>query len=267
MKQDVTEYLERLGISELEAKIYISLLKNGAINARELVLTAKVPRTTVYYGLNLLIEKGLVTKLESGTQTLFEANQPNEILPYLVQQKVQAGKEVADSLPLMLDTLTSMTPGQSAKTRREVEIKYVKGKPGVRKIYEEALQATELRSYVNITEIEKVFPENKQLFDEAIRRNPDIQMFEIVEDSPEARKRFATSEVTERYFYKYFPKNINLTAQDILIFDNTVAIIHFKDTISGVVHRDADLYNNFKVLFDYIWQTLPNVQAGGKRQE
>lgn len=264
MKHDVTEYLERLGLSEQEAKIYISLLKTGVVNARDLAKTSGVRRTSAYNGLNLLIEKGLINKLESGTQTLFEANQPQEILPYLVQQKEKRSREVADSLPLMLSTLTSLAAGVKAKTSREVEIKYVTHQPAVKKIYEEALQASELRSYVNITEIEKVFPENKQLFDAAIRRNPDMQMFEIVEDSPEARKRFEGAGTPERYFYKYFPKNMQLTAQDILIYDNNVAIIHFKDTISAVVHRDADLYNNFKVLFDYIWRTLPPVQAEGK---
>ena len=257
MKQNVTEYLERLGLSELEAKIYISLLKNGTVNARDLAKTSGVRRTSVYNNLNLLIEKGLVTRLESGTQTLFEANQPQEILPYLVQQKVQAGREVEDNLPHMLDTLDGMVSRTSAGIRREAEIKYVKGKPAGRKIYEEALQAPELRSYVNIEEIVKVFPENFSMFDNAFKQNPDMQMFEIVEDSPQAKERIKSSSRREQYLYKFLPQGMILSAQDILIYDNKVAFIHFKDNISGIVHNSTDLYKNFKIIFDLNWKMLP----------
>jgi sugar-specific transcriptional regulator TrmB len=257
MKQDVTEYLERLGLTELEAKIYISLLKNGIVNARALVVTSGVRRTSVYNGLNLLIDKGLVTRLESGTQTLFEANQPQGILPYLVQQKVQAGREVADSLPHMLTTLDNLAAGAKAKIRREVEIKYVKGKPAVKKIYEEALQASELRSYVNIEEIAKVFPENFSMFDNAFKQNPEMQMFEIVEDSPQAKERIKSSSTREQYLYKFLPQGMILSAQDILIYDNKVAFIHFKDEISGIVHNSIDFYNNFRIIFDLNWKMLP----------
>src|SRR6266571_9082570 len=103
MMKNVTQYLELLGISEDEAKVYLRLLQTGAISGRDLAKTLGIPRTTVY--LDLLIEKGLVMKLVSGSRTQFAANQPTDCLPFLVDQKVQASKQIQDGLPQILDTL------------------------------------------------------------------------------------------------------------------------------------------------------------------
>jgi hypothetical protein len=50
---------------------------------------------------------------------------------------------------------------------------------------------------------------------------------------------------------------MKLTAQDILIYEGKVAIIHFKDKISGVLLNNTDLFHNFKLLFDFMWKMLP----------
>jgi hypothetical protein len=82
-------------------------------------------------------------------------------------------------------------------------------------------------------------------------------MFEIVEDSPDARKRFWPSLRRKKYLFKFLPKGTKLAAQDIIIYDGKVAIIHFKDSINGIILKSDVLYANFKILFDFTWQTLP----------
>lgn len=253
--QIILEYLEQLDLSDIEAKLYLTLLETGPISVRELAAKIDIKRTTAYLPIEQLIEKGLIMKVVKGANKLVAANDPKDSLEYLVKKKLQTAQSIEKNLPDMLKTLTTSIP--EMKETGDAEIKYYKGRQGVKKIYEDALKANEIRSYVNIEEITEVFPENSSLFDTALQKNPKMNMYEIVENSPQAKKRFGTATKKERYFYKFLPEGMNLTAQDILIYDDNVAIIHFKDKISGVVLHNTDLYKNFKLLFDFIWKILP----------
>lgn len=251
----IVEYLENLGLSEAEAKLYLTLLETGPISVRDLATATGIKRTTAYLYIDQLVAKGLLIRTVKGSQKLVAANEPNDTLEYLVKQKLEKAKSAQTELPEILTKLSSTYP--QIKDVGDAEIKYYKGKLGVKKIYEEVLKTTELRSYVNIEEIAHVFPENFPLFDKALKENHKMVMYEIVENSLEAKKRFDNAVKRERYHYKFLPENMKLTAQDILIYDNKVAIIHFKDNIDGIVMQNVDLYNNFKLLFDFIWKVLP----------
>mgnify|MGYP001041898313 CR=1 FL=1 len=54
---------ECLGLSEYEAKLYLSLLEQGAAKARTLSMMSGVPRTKVYSVLKKLVDMGLVTEV------------------------------------------------------------------------------------------------------------------------------------------------------------------------------------------------------------
>jgi len=54
---------ECLGLSEYEAKLYVSLLEEGSANARTLSMISGVPRTKVYSVLKKLIDIGLVVEI------------------------------------------------------------------------------------------------------------------------------------------------------------------------------------------------------------
>ncbi len=259
--EQITDYLKKLGLSELEAKIYLTLLQTGTVSIKSFAPMIGLKRTTAYLYIDPLIEKGLVVKVIQGNKKQIAAANP-DMLQELVEKKVQLAKtqtKIAESVenefPEILQTLNSTF--LKKEEFQEAEIKYYKGKLGIQKIYEEALKAKELRSYVNIEEIATVFPDNFSMFDNAFKKNPNMQMFEIVEDSPRAKERIKTSSERKQYLYKFLPVGMKLSAQDILIYDNKVAIIQFKDKISGIVHNSVDLYNNFKLIFDLNWKILP----------
>ena len=257
MKQmdNIVDYLKQLDLSDAEAKLYLTLLQSGPTSVRDLAQTVDIKRTTTYFYIDQLVEKGLILKLVRGSKKLVAASEP-ENLKILVEEKLKKAKEVEKNFPDIIKMLNTSLPKEN--NSNEAEIKFYKGKNGVKKIYEEVLQAKEVRSYVNIEEITEVFPENVDLFNHAFKRNPAMKMFEIVENSPESQARFQSQKTSDNYFYKFLPEDMNLKAQDILLYENTVAIIHFKDQISGVILRNADLYTNFKLLFDFIWRILPN---------
>ncbi len=250
--ENILKFLKELELSEIEAKLYLTLLQHGSTSVRELAETIEIKRTTAYFYIDQLVEKGLIMKLVKGSKKQVAANPP-ESLQHLVEQKVASAKLVEQTFPSILQTITSSLPEQI--DTNDSEIRYYKGKNGVRKIYEDALTANEMRSYVNLSAIQEVFPENFRLFDAAFKANPQLKIFEIVENSPRSKTRTQTSD--KMHFHKILPPDMKLTAQDILIFEGKVGIINLKDDIHGVILRNTDLYNNLRLLFDFIWKILP----------
>jgi sugar-specific transcriptional regulator TrmB len=256
MQKNILGYLEHLDLSEGEAKLYLTLLETGPLIVRELARTVKINRTTAYMYLKQLEKKGLVMKMVKGSRTQVAANKPRESLPHLVEQKIQQNMNMREELPDIIKTLEEALPKMPSSD--DAEVKHYKGKLGVKKIYEEVLKSKEIRSYVNIAEVLTVFPENAQLFDDANLSNPEMKMYEFVEDSPEARERIALSKKRGRYFYKILPRNKKVQSTDILIYDGKVSIINLKDRINGVILYNKDLYHNFKLLFDIMWEMIPD---------
>jgi sugar-specific transcriptional regulator TrmB len=249
---NIVDYLKQLDLSDAEARLYLTLLQTGPASVRDLALTVDIKRTTAYFYIDQLVEKGLIMKLVKGSKKLVVACEP-ENLKILVEEKLRKANEVQKEFPNILRSLTTSLPKKN--NIDEAEIKYYKGKNGVKKIYEEALKSNEVRSYVNTEEIAKAFPNNYQLLDIAYKSNPNIKIFEICEESPKTRERLKL--IHNNHFYKVLPKHMKLTSQDVLIYDNKVAIIDLKGATNGIVLHNLDLSKNFKLLFDFLWNVLP----------
>ena len=250
--EKIIEYLKQLELSELEAKLYLTLLQTGPITVRDLAANVDVKRTTAYLYVDQLVEKGLALKLVQGSKKLVSAEEPKN-LEILIEKKLKQAQEVKHSFPDILSSLNATISQQEMK--HEAEIKYYKGKNGVRKIYEESLQAGEVRSYVSVEEIAKAFPDNYQLLDQAYKSDPTIKIYEICEESRKTRERI--KHANKNHLYKVLPQKKKLTSQDVLIFGDKIAIIDLKGETSGIVLKSYDLSRNFQILFDLLWDMLP----------
>ena len=255
--KSVIDYLKRLDLSEIEARIYAALLENGPMNVGTLAHSVGIKRSTAYFYIDPLIERGLVVRIIKKAQKLIALNDPDN-LAHLVNEKSATAQQMQKELPGMLRAIHTQFAVSTGND--EVEIKYYKGRNGVKNIYQEALKAEELRSYANLAIMEGVFPENLYVFSDAFKNNKELKMFEIVEDSPASRKQTDLSSKNKRYFYKFLPDNVKLTAADILIYDGKVSIINVRNKMSGVVFQNPEYYNNAKELFDFNWRLLPEVK-------
>lgn len=256
MNKEILRYLEQCELSEIEAKLYLALLETGPATIRDLAERIKIKRTTAYFHMDLLIEKGLVMKLVKGAQKLFAVCPPKESLKTLVEQNLQKAEQLNKNLPDILQTIQTMLP--QVRDISEAEIRYYKGKNGVRKIYEEALKANELRSYVKIVDTGGIFPNNVDLFNDAFKQNPNLTIKEILYDSPLAKEQAPlVLSKNKRYAYKFIPNDTKLSSEDTLLYDGKVAIINYSGSINSVVLKSMDHYRNSIALFDFIWRTIP----------
>jgi hypothetical protein len=195
-------------------------------------------------------------KLVRGSKKLVAANEP-ENLQILVEEKLKQANEVQKGFPAILDALTTAIPQES--TISAAEVRYYKGANGVNKIYEEALQTDTMFSYVNLADIKENFPNNTDFFDRAFQKNKNLNIYEIVEDSPESRNIVSRLSRHKQFNFKFLPNDVKISASDILIYSGKVAIINVRSGISGVVFNNLDYYNISKELFNFMWKMLPEM--------
>src|SRR5437588_8862117 len=256
MNNNILEYLEQCELSEIEAKLYLALLETGPATIRDLAERINIKRTTGYFHIDLLIEKGLVMKLVKDSQKRVAVYPPEESLKNLVERNLQKAEQLNKNFPDIIQTIQTTLP--QLKDISEAEIRYYKGKNGVRKIYEEALKANELRSYVKIVDTGGIFPNNVDLFNNAFKRNPNLTIKEILYDSPLAKEQAPQLlSKNNRYAYKFIPNDTKLSSEDTILYDGKVAIVNYSGDISSVILKSMDHYRNSIALFDFIWRTIP----------
>ena len=255
MQKQIIDYFKNINISQSEAELYFTLLESGPLNARSLAQKLGFKRTTAYNYIDHLLDRGLILKLVRGTRTLLAANEPDKILPKLIDQKVQTDKQMQESLPQILESIQGIFPIKNTDSS-PVEIKYYKGIVNARKIYEECFTASEVRAYAKIDKTETLWSDNTKIFNEAFEKNKKLKFWEIIygESAIDVSENIALN--TDRYFFKFMPKELKLSSEDILLYDGKVAIINFRGGGTSIVLQSADFYNNLKELFDFMWNML-----------
>jgi len=80
-------FLDTVGLTKNEKKIYSALLNSGAVTAGRLTYETGLHRSRVYEGLKRLVEKGLVGFVKRGLITYFQATAPEKLIDYLDEEK------------------------------------------------------------------------------------------------------------------------------------------------------------------------------------
>ncbi len=250
------EFLQKFDLTSIESKLYLTLLEIGPSTVLDLSKHAKIKRPTTHLNIENLIQKGLVTQTKKGNRRKIIAESP-EKLSFLLEQKKWKLDKIEDFLPKFIKDVKDKIPEE--KRDSKLDVRYFEGKTGVRSIYRDVLKSRELRSYVNISQIFKLFPENPQLFPKAAATGKFKIWKEIIEDSTISRK-YLKAVKQKNYKYKFFPKKWNVSIFDYMIYDGKIGIITTGDVITGVVIVNKNVYQNAKILFDMMWDLLPKTK-------
>ena len=260
--EKIISYLKQLDLSEVEAKLYVTLLQSGPTSIRDLAQTVEIKRTTAYFYIDQLTEKGLIMKLVKGSRKLVEANKP-ESLQALVEKKLEAAQQTKKDFAELFSMIDKKIPED--RNFDKGDIRYYKGKLAIKKVYDESLRGPELRVYANLAKLETLLAKSNfilpyDIYEKALEKNKDLKIYEMVADEPGSIDQFTLDETTNknsRYQHKHMPSSIGLTSPGIAFFNNKVVIISGESEPYITVWENADFYDNSIKLFDFIWNVLP----------
>jgi sugar-specific transcriptional regulator TrmB len=112
--------LRRLGLTEYESRLYLSLVKHGPTQASQLSFFGQVPRTKAYGAIKELHRKGLL-RIIPGKPELYEASSPNEVLFPLISKinkEMKDSEEVVQALAVTFEA-TKYTKREAPKQSEE----------------------------------------------------------------------------------------------------------------------------------------------------
>lgn len=163
MSRELYDVLRRLGFTQYEARVYVSLLMRGTATASELSDLSNIPYTRVYDVLNQLEEKGLVATIP-GRPLKFEALDPeialSNYMAKLREDLVLKLKELEENIAKVQELLSRYKKGFVPREKticlrgRSVILNYLKRFLVSRKEYiifytEKALVFPEIRNFLD----------------------------------------------------------------------------------------------------------------------
>lgn len=239
---EIETQLKKLGLTEKEAKLYITALELGSFSVMGIAHKSGIKRPTCYLILDELVKKGLISIIPRAKKMLYMA-EPPEVLTKQAEEQFSLTKSLVPKLNSFYNT---------DKEKRVV--KYYSGQKGIHNIYEDVLK-TKPKEYYYIgsaKELEEIT--GKEFLDNWIKKR--IQ-FGIKSISIRMRK---TEIAVESYQDKgkslreirYAPKDIYMP-DTIIIYGSKVATISTKKGNFGFVVEDKEFSESMMGLFSALW--------------
>lgn len=245
--------LEKLGLSEKEAKVYLAALELGQDSVQNIAKKAGVNRPTAYFILEKLMELGLVSTLEHGKKTLFVAESPKELENLIENEK----RAIEDRKAELKESMNQLLAIYNAKEGKPI-VRYFEGKDGLialDKYGEEMIKKGEEIFYVTPVDIvRKYFPDRrKEALEDRIKtkvRSRVIYTYDNPDDiwSPERNAR----DLREA---KYLPRDKFPFDVIISIYPKNLIKFYYLDVAKpyGVAIESQEFARNMRMFFELAW--------------
>lgn len=235
----------KIGFTPTETKVYLSLLSIGATTAGKLVSETGCHRKNLYDALNKLMQKGLVTCVVEGRVKFFQAKDPENLLRFIAEQKVQLAlkeNEVKKLLP-ELQKKHSLQPA-------EIEAEIYRGENGIKTILKECLKYNEVLLIGATGDVENRLPffwpqYNKQ------REKAKI-LWRLLLSNAARHKKITKSKF---YSFKVLPKELS-GPHVIYIYGNCIANVLWLEKPIAFVVKHSSLASSYKRYFEFLWKML-----------
>lgn len=250
--KELEAYLNDYGLTPPETRIYLTLLEIGSSTVLELSKKTKLNRTTTHIYIDKLKDKGLITELQVGNRRKIIPEPPEKLKLVIENEKVELRRKeegIESLINKIYDTITN------AKSSSDSSVKYYEGINSISALYDEILQASEIRTYANASEILDIFPDNTVKFIEAVKKGHIL--WDLMVETPQAHE-FMINCNYPNYFHKYFPKSLKINSMDYLIYGDSIAIIQSRPKLFGIVIKNKYLAENARLMYDLLWGLLPN---------
>lgn len=123
---NLSKELEKIGLSDKEAKVYLAALELGQDTVQNIAKKAGVNRATTYVVLKSLIGRGLCSSLTQGKKTMFAASNPKVLEGLFEVQK----KELEERQKFFQSILSELELINNRQAEKPV-VKFFEGKQGL----------------------------------------------------------------------------------------------------------------------------------------
>ena len=228
------EKLREIGLSDSEAKIYISLLELGEATVAEISRESGLHRTNIYDSLEKLKEKGFVSYLSKENRQFFRASDPGSLLVYW--------KEKEEKISRLVPELKAL----QSKVREKVTVEIFKGKQGMKSVLKDVLaEKEEVLGYSIAGQLRKYLPEFSEYYFREQTKYRIRHRFIYILKGPRPPSKY--------YEIRYLPKEFSNAIVELCCGDTILNLIWEPEMIAIRI-RSEQLAENFKSNFSLLWK-------------
>jgi sugar-specific transcriptional regulator TrmB len=235
MNMELENELKKLGLNEIESKIYLSLLKLPQQSTVKLSKNTGINRRTIYDNLELLITKGLVTyNIISGTK-YFNANDV-KILKQLIDEKLF-------TLENIMPTLRNLQETNFENTKIDI----LMGKQGIKTILENAIETNQTVYWIGGgLHLVENFKFSKYIQEKFSKLN--IKLLQPKTKEISKRLRFFT-----KIEYRFLPEKFS-SSVGFIIYENKLIIGKLDENeIISIIINGKEFADTFRIYFKMLW--------------
>lgn len=236
--------LEKLGLSDKEARTYVAILELGSASIKPIAGRAGLKRTSLYNFIDHLVELGLVSQVEIRGRMHYQANPPSR----LVDLERERLKQVEQALPEFM--------GLFNLVKDKPRIHYFEGPEQIRNILvEEPKCKSEILAIWSGSDVFDLFGNSylEEIERQRIAAGVRIRVVRV-RDKDEPFEEFGEGTGKNREL-RYAPEGVNFSLSVSVYDTGKVGFISSKKEGFGILIESPELAELMKMLFEAFWQT------------
>ena len=248
MNEELT--LVKLGLSLIEAKVYLSLLKSGPTSIRKAAADIGVNRGTTYEAIKSLVNVGLVSFRVVGQRSKYSAESPEKIDQLIGEKQRELGMLKAETTKLMPSLLAF-----SKNTADEPKAHFYEDDEGIANILRDVLATTS-----KLRPKEYYVYSSRSLRQYLYRQFPNFTVRRIEEGIFSKVIAIGTggdpAELSARKFIE--DDSYEVSSSYNIIYGDKIALISVSSDLTpyGVVIEEPGAASMQRLLFNRLWESL-----------
>ena len=244
--------LQKIGLSDKEAIIYLTLLKYTDLTAGKIAKKTSLPRATVYSSLESLINKGLVSTSLVGRVKHFNS-ESMEMMDDMIQeeeQKIKNKKAILHDLKIYAKELKQEI--------EKPEVTFHEGKKSVESLFK--FTATNNKHIYEIGDWRIFGSFAKKFIRERIRNNNRIELLTIASEESEKQQKDDKKLLRKQYFIKQGQAEVPAL---IAVGDDHLSIFTLdKKYPIGIKIRNKKIIKTMQTLFEIALGKIEKIEKG-----
>jgi sugar-specific transcriptional regulator TrmB len=238
------EKLRKIGLTKSEVKIYLYLLEVGTSSPPQIAKGTGITRSNCYDVFRKLRERNLIESHKKGSRKNYSVKDPLALVQY-EENRLQNIQQLLPELRNMYDS-----------KKNKPNIRFLEGFDQVKQIWTESLKSDHIRG---ITSTKKLYTNSPKFFNDYHKQlnKKNILLQDILtSDSKGAVTDWTKNSIGPMYEMRFLPKKYLTLPTDILIWNESVALIHITHPVSATIFTEKSMADTFRILFDLSWKQL-----------
>jgi sugar-specific transcriptional regulator TrmB len=239
--------LEKLGLSEKEAMVYLAALETGPAPVQAISRKAEVNRATTYVMIEALMQKGLMSTFDKGKKSMFTAEKP-ERLHRIVHHERATVDEKEQTIKKILPDLDAICAAAGERPK----VSFYEGEEGLEAMRETIfeIKADEIQDFISFDDLRHLLPQ-----DHWKKHNDRLAKKKVAGRTIYTSDKYEVPAEAGKHLWEFrrIPKNQFPMHGELTVYGNKVAMVALKGKLVGVIIESKEMALMVRSMFDLAW--------------